>query len=203
MKHGHCFFQGTYDVTDKLALTLGGRYTEDTKGAIPDNWNYIDPSVKYLPVELYEETFSATTLSATASYRWNSSIMTYLSYSEGFKGGGWNTHFNRVQTAEEIDQFLSYGPEEAKTVELGFKSDLLDYTLRLNGAFFTTDYSDVQFIYRVGVAPYLANAGEASIDGFELEATYLASLNLFFTAGVGYLDTSVDSLREIAVPQSV
>ena len=154
--------------------------------------------MKYLPVQLYEETFTATTLSGTLSYRWNEKIMTYLSYSEGFKGGGWNSHFNRVQSPEEIAQFHSFGPEEAETFEIGFKTDLLDYRLRLNGAYFTTDYTDLQFTYRVGVAPYLANAGEASVDGFELEATWLPTDNLLITGGVGNLDTSVDTLVEIA-----
>ena len=115
----------------------------------------------------------------------------------GFKGGGWNSHFNRPQTPEEIAQFHQFGPEEAETYEIGFKTDLFDYRLRLNGAVFTTDYTDLQFTYRVGVAPYLANAGEAGIDGFELEATWLPTDNLLFTGGVGYLDSSVDQLDPI------
>ena len=63
---------------------------------------------------------------------------------------------------------------------------------------FTTDYTDLQFVYRVGVAPYLANAGKAGIDGFELELSWVPAANWIIDAGVGYLDTSVDSLRTIA-----
>lgn len=192
------FSQWNWDVNDQLSLTLGGRYTEDTKGSIPDQFNYADPSVKYLPVQLYEETFTAFTLSASASYRWNENLMTYFSYSEGFKGGGWNSHFNRPQTPAEIAQFHSFDPEEAETYEIGAKLDLLDNTLRINGAVFTTDYTDLQFTYRVGVAPYLANAGAASIDGFEIEATWAPTANWYIEGGIGYLDTSIDTLEEIA-----
>jgi iron complex outermembrane receptor protein len=192
------FTQWNWNATDQLSLTLGGRYTEDTKGSIPDQFNYADPSVKYLPVMLYEETFTAFTLSASASYRWNENIMTYFSYSEGFKGGGWNSHFNRPQTPAEIAMFQSFDPEEAETYEIGVKLDLLENTLRINSAVFTTDYADLQFTYRVGVAPYLANAGAASIDGFEIEATWVPTENWFIEGGLGYLDTSVDSLNEIA-----
>ncbi|MEE8427802.1 MAG: TonB-dependent receptor, partial [Woeseiaceae bacterium] len=92
----------------------------------------------------------------------------------------------------------SFGPEEAVTYEIGFKLDLANNTLRLNGAYFSTDYTDLQFTYRSGVAPYLANAGEASVDGFEIEATWLPSSNWTVEAGLGTLDTSVDSLRLIA-----
>ena len=192
------FTQWTYDVNEQLSITAGGRYTEDTKGSIPDQFNYASPTVKYLPVILYETTATAFTFSGTISYRWNDQIMTYFGYSEGFKGGGWNSHFNRPQTPAEQAAFQQFDPEDATTYEIGFKTDLLDDTLRLNGAFFTTDYTDLQFVYRVGVAPYLANAGEASIDGLELELTWVPADNWIVDAGIGYLDTSVDSLRTIA-----
>jgi iron complex outermembrane receptor protein len=192
------FTQWTYNINDQLSLTAGGRYTEDTKGSIPDQFNYADPSVKYLPVQLYEDTFKKFTFSGSISYRWNQSLMTYFSYSQGFKGGGWNSHFNRPQTPAEQAQFQEFGPEKADTYEVGFKSDLLGDTLRLNGAIFMTDYSDLQFTYRVGVAPYLANAGKASIEGFDLEVAWVPTENWTLDGGLGYLHTRVDSLRAIA-----
>jgi len=216
------FTQWTFDATENLALTVGGRYTEDTKGSIPDQFNYAVPDAKYLPVQLYEATFTNTSLHASAAYRFNEQAMAYVSYSEAFKGGGWNSHFNTCQVIDPcfadlglvpgtppynnalaavaaFDQGVhSFGPEEATTYEVGFKLDLAGNTLRLNGAYFSTDYDDLQFVYRSGVAPYLANAGEASIDGFELEMTFLPTENWNIEAGVGTLDTSIDSLRLIA-----
>jgi iron complex outermembrane receptor protein len=211
------FSQWTYDFAPKLSLTLGGRYTEDTKGSTPDQFNYANPSNKYLPVQLYEATFDAFTFSGTVSSRWNEKVMTYLSYAEGFKGGGWNSHFNTCQVLDPCANSLSgpplanaiaaaavfprvhqFGPEEAQTIELGLKADLADGRLRLNGAAFTTDYTDLQFTYRSGVAPYLANAGKAGIDGFELEATWAPTSRWLINAGFGYLDSSVDELEEIA-----
>ncbi|MDX9875251.1 MAG: TonB-dependent receptor [Spongiibacteraceae bacterium] len=186
------------DLNEYLSLTLGARYTEDTKGSTPDQFDYANPALKYLPVRKYEDTFESTTVSGTVTYRWSPSVMTYLSYSEGFKGGGWNSHFNRPQTPQEQAQFQKFNPEEAETIEFGFKLDLLGNTLRLNGAVFTTDYTDLQFSYRVGVAPYLANAGEASIEGFEIEASWLPVDDWTIDAGVGYLNTRIDTLRTIA-----
>jgi iron complex outermembrane receptor protein len=216
------FTQWTYAATDQLSLTLGGRYTEDTKGSTPDQFNYVNPDAKYLPVQLYEDTFTDFSMTASASYHWSERVMTYLSYAEAFKGGGWNSHFNTCQILEPCASMLglvpgtpphnnavaasqafalgihSFGPEEAATWEIGFKMDLVERTLRLNGAVFTTDYDDLQFTYRSGVAPYLANAGKASIDGFELELTWLPTEQWTIEGGVGNLDSSVDSLREIA-----
>jgi iron complex outermembrane receptor protein len=192
------FSQWNFALNDRLSLTLGGRYTEDTKGSIPDQFNYADRSVKYLPVRRYEDEFTAFTLSGSLSYRWSENAMTYISYAEGFKGGGWNSHFNRLQSAAELAMFHRFGPEEADTVEIGFKLDLFSDTLRLNGAIFSTDYSDLQFTYRVGVAPYLANAGEASIEGLELEATWVPTSAWIIEGAVGILDDRIDELATIA-----
>jgi iron complex outermembrane receptor protein len=192
------FTQWSFKLGDRLALTVGGRYTQDSKGSIPDQFDYANPAVKYLPVQLYEDTFDAFTGSASLSYRVSGDAMAYVSYSEGFKGGGWNSHFNRVQTPEDQAQFQKFDQEEARTFELGFKLDLLDDSLRLNGAVFSTDYDDLQFTYRVGVAPYLANAGKASIDGAEIEATWIPNGSWIVQGGIGSLDTSIDTLRMIA-----
>ena len=100
--------------------------------------------------------------------------MTYLSYSEGFKGGGWNSHFNAVLTPAQQAALHQFKPEEAQTIELGTKLDLAGNTLRLNLAVFTSDYKDMQLTYRgpapAGVAPFVTNAGKTSIDGAEARA---------------------------------
>jgi len=216
------FTQWTYDATDRLSLTLGGRYTEDTKASTPDQFNYINPDAKYLPVQKYEKTFDDFSFTASGAFHFTDQVMGYISYSEAFKGGGWNSHFNTCQILEPCATQLglvpgtppyinaeaaaaafalgihSFGPEEAATWEAGVKMDLADNTLRLNAAIFSTDYTDLQFTYRSGVAPYLANAGEASIDGAEVEMTWLPTDVWQIDAGVGILDSSVDSLREIA-----
>jgi iron complex outermembrane receptor protein len=191
------FTQWTFDATDNLSLTLGGRYTEDTKASTPDQFNYNNPDLKYLPVMKYEDTFDDFSIHASAAYRFNEQAMVYVSYSEAFKGGGWNSHFNRPQTQAELDTFHKFEQEEAQTIEAGFKLDLADNTFRLNGAIFSTDYDDLQFVYRVGVAPYLANAGDAGVDGFELEATWLPTENWIIDAAIGTLDSEVESLDAI------
>jgi iron complex outermembrane receptor protein len=215
------FTQWTFDATDRLSLTLGGRYTEDTKASTPDQYNYTNPDVKYLPVQKYEETFDDFSMTASAAFSVSEMSMIYVSYAEAFKGGGWNSHFNTCQILEPCATDLglsgpdlgfaiaaaaayasgihSFGPEEAATWEAGFKMDLAGNTLRLNGAIFTTDYDELQFTYRSGVAPYLANAGKASIDGAELEMTWLPAANWVIEGGIGYLDSNIDELREFSI----
>ncbi len=195
------FTQWTYRFNERLALTAGGRYTEETKRSYPDQFDFATPDIKQLPVQWYEETFSDFTPSASLSYRWSDAAMTYVSYSEGFKGGGWNSHFNIGVSAEVLDALHDFAPETAETIEVGFKLDLAGRTLRLNGAVFTSDYTDMQVTYRGpapnGVAPFITNAGKAGIDGAELEMTWAPTSDLVIDASVGYLDATIDELDNI------
>jgi iron complex outermembrane receptor protein len=203
------FTQWTWRATDALAVTVGGRYTHDEKGSYPDQFDYSAPGVKQVPVQWYRDTFTSFTPSASVNYRWSPQAMTYLSYSEGFKGGGWNSHFNSVLTdyftLEQIRTFQEFKPEEARTYELGAKFDLLQNTLRLNAALFSSDYTDMQLTYRgpifppptpPGVAPFVTNAGKASIKGAELEVTWAPTAALRAEASVGYLDARIDRLDD-------
>ena len=182
------FTNWTYQLTDRLSIGGGARYTADTKGSLPDEYDFRTPDIKWLPVQLYEETFTKTTFSGNVSYRWSDAAMTYVSYSQGFKGGGWNSHFNRA--IQPTDPHL-FKEETAESYEAGFKLDLLGNTLRLNGAVFTTDYKNMQFTYRIGVAPFLFNTGKATIDGAELELTWVPVDALIVEGGVGYLDGQI------------
>jgi iron complex outermembrane receptor protein len=194
------FTEWTWDVTDQLSLTAGGRYTEDTKGSFPEQFVIGNPTPQ-LPIQLYEETFTSFTPSATISFRWSDAVMTYVRYAEGFKGGGWNSHFNQTpESPLRLAVFQSFDPETAESTEVGAKLDLLDRTLRINLAAFTTDYTDLQLTYRLGAAPYLTNTGAASIDGGEIEWNWALGGGWHFDGGVGYLDTSIDELVVLIDP---
>ncbi|HET9864967.1 MAG TPA: TonB-dependent receptor [Steroidobacteraceae bacterium] len=195
------FTQWTYNFNERFSATVGGRYTEDKKGAFPDQFDYAAPDVKQVPVQWYRDTFSSFTPSASLQLKWNDAAMTYLSYSEGFKGGGWNSHFNAVITAEQQAALHEFDPEEAQTIELGTKLELANRTVRLNLAVFTSDYEDMQLTYRGpapnGVAPFITNAGKTSIDGAEAELTWAPSTALRLEASLGYLDATIDDLSNI------
>jgi iron complex outermembrane receptor protein len=196
------FTQWTWNFTDSLGATLGARYSTESKGSYPDQFDLATPAVKQVPVQWYEDDFTDFTPSASFNWRWNETGMVYLSYAQGFKGGGWNSHFNAPQTQTVLDAVHKFDQEEATTWEAGVKLDLFDRTLRLNAAVFTSDYTNLQITYRVVAAPYLANAGKASIDGAELELTWLPTPDLTIAASVGKLDAKIDRLdiNPVATP---
>lgn len=192
------FGQATYDVTTALSLSLGGRFTSETKASTPDQFNFANPDIKYLEVRKYSRDFKAFNISANASYRFSPEFMAYMSYSEGFKSGGWNSHFNNVASQALLDQVHAFADESAENLEIGFKADLADNSLRINAAAFTTNYNNLQLVYRFGVAPFLLNAGKASNKGFEVEVTWLPTEGLIIDGGIGYLDATIDEVVTFA-----
>lgn len=111
-------------------------------------------------------------------------VMLYASWSKGYKTGGWTTRLTNPQGAVAPD----FDEEKATTWEIGVKSTLLDRRLQLNAAAFTTDYNGIQLNIQVGTSPTIANAGNARIKGFELEAVAAPVDGLTINAALGYID---------------
>jgi iron complex outermembrane receptor protein len=120
--------------------------------------------------------------------------MTYLSWSQGFKSGGFNQRYNQAPPGNAP---LPFRAETAETFELGFKSNPAD-GLRLNGALFHTSYDDMQLTYRLGVVNLLFNAGAATLEGGELELMWTPTADLEIDASLGYLDNHYDEINALA-----
>ena len=111
-------------------------------------------------------------------------VMIYGSYSAGYKTGGWTTRYTTPQTLAS-----GFGPEKAKTFEVGVKSTLMDRRLQVNLAAFTTEYTGIQLNYQVGTSPTIANVGDARIKGFEMEVVAKPVSFLTLNGSVGYTDS--------------
>jgi len=131
------------------------------------------------------------------SYKFADNSLVYGSYSTGYKGGGNNPRpfFN--------SQIVSINPEELGTFEVGLKSDFWDGRARLNAAYFINDYQDIQanfsFCPQFAQAnPCLAtlNAGDADVDGFEIEFDAAITDNFTVEATFASLDFKWTSLVE-------
>ena len=206
------FTEWTFKLTDALSATAGVRYTQETKGLQSIMFN-VSPATAteppaptalcpfagppptqtgclFISTNRFERKFSSTTASASVQYRFNPRLMTYLSWSQGFKSGGFNQRYNAAPPGNAP---ISFQDETAQSWELGFKTDPTD-SLRINVAVFSTKYDDIQMTYRLGVVPLLFNAGVASIDGGELEIAFAPTADLQLDASVGYLDTKFDSI---------
>jgi iron complex outermembrane recepter protein len=117
------------------------------------------------------------------------STLLYLTYSKGFKSGGFEMR------GLEIKQFE---PEEVTNYEIGVKLDAFDQRIRFNTAFYYMDYDEIQIrVAEQGrtfsdILFYIDNAGAATIKGFEMELTALPLPNVILNATTSYTNARYD-----------
>lgn len=136
-----------------------------------------------LPRGTTRQSYDDLTPSANATYRWNEDLLTYLSYAEGFKSGGYVQRVFPPRTAPP-----AFEPETSKLYELGFKWTGFGNRARVNAAVFHTEYEDLHVQVNDGIAAVTRNAAAAEVQGFELEVTLAPTANWLIDASVGHLD---------------
>ena len=205
------FGQGTFDVTEQIALTFGLRYTEDKKGfgyrqyispdPFPGNIAVLallgPPVVAPGPADalvLWDDVsrkFNELNFRAGLEYQLNNNTLFYFTYADGYKSGGFNYRY----VVPRLDP-LAFDPETLESYEVGVKWQGLDDRLRINAAGFVSEYSDVQIqLFETGGGPLTQNAGVADIIGMEVEVTAALHERLLLNAGFGYTDAEYDELN--------
>ncbi len=201
------FFHSTYDVTDKLSVTAGLRYTYDKKKLSRTFTNprsgYIitmrqagvteSPDGRFGPP--LEESWSEFSPKLGFDYQATEDMLLYALYSRGFKSGGWSP---RPQLGTEND---AYEPETLNSFEMGTKSKWYDDRLIANFSAFYNQYKNIQITTARAdsngmlILP-VENAGEAELYGFELEIKAMPTPEFQIHMGLGYLYNKYTKLDE-------
>ncbi len=170
---GAIFGDFTYDVTDMLSLSVGGRYTWDRRtsqiqrnvflGSSPFFGGTTAPIVRQTDFRGSAD-FKQFTPRASVTFKPSRDHTLYASYAQGFKGGGFDPrgvgtaapdfNGNGVNGAggdqADIYRFLSFAPEKVTSYEVGYKASLFDRALTVAVAAFHAEYTDVQVPGSVG-----------------------------------------------------
>ena len=128
------------------------------------------------------------------SYQVDNNSMFYITRSEGYRPGGANRTTQLGAT---------YDADFLTSTEVGFKSILMDGTLRLNGAMYQMDWDDIQlgwFDSSISLLGLVDNIGKANSNGFEIDAKYI--LNDSTTISFGYANNEA-KLKEDYVLRGV
>ena len=204
----------TFDVTEQVSLSLGGRYTWDERSADILRQNYLGGGSPIFggagipfgaPGTDFQGSsdFKKFTPRASISFMPTPDHNLYASYSKGFKGGGFDPRgvganapaaTPGAPTDAEIAQFLSFAPEEVDSYEIGYKGSL--GILNIAAAAFYADYTDVQIPGSVacqvaGLPSFcgvVSNAGKATFKGLELEASARFDGGFSLSGSLGYID---------------
>ncbi len=218
----------TFDFTPQISLSLGGRYTWDQRQSFVFKQNYLggpmfatspdfggNPTALGAPATNFRGTanYKKFTPRASLAFKPNANHMLYVSYSEGFKGGGFDPRGSGTSAPDsngvpgiqyqDIYNYLSFDPESVKSYEIGWKGSAFDHRLTWALDGFYSDYTNVQIPGSVactvgGVASFCGittNAAKAEIKGIELETTAVlargfagAGSNFSFSGALGYID---------------
>jgi len=186
----------TFDVTEQLSVSVGGRYTWDERTSdilrqvfIGGGSPFFGGNGNLLLVQSdFEGTadFQQFTPRASITYEITDDQTVYASYAQGFKGGGFDPR--GVSTAcrnptggacnrDQLVDFLGFEPETVDSFELGYRASLFDRRLSFSLAAFHAEYKDVQVPGSVGVLlngqqtfiGVTTNAGRARFQGLEFE----------------------------------
>ena len=179
------FAESIIKLGSNVRLTLGGRYTTETKDF------GIDFTIPTVFSASAKKTFSDPTGRVILDYKPNDDTMLYASWSRGFRSGGFN---GRATSTTSIGP---YNPERVDSFEAGLKADFLDGRLRFNPTVFWVEYNDKQEdIIRaagVGTETIVENAASARIRGIEVELQARPIPDLTLRASGGYLDPQYKS----------
>jgi len=171
---------------DKLDLTAGLRYTDDQRDATRTNdglaWNSFGPGAS-------ESSEGKVDYTAVADYNWTDNVSTYAKVATGFRSGGSSRNGLDFDQAFDQETVISY--------ELGWKSQLMDNHLRLNGAAYLMNVDDIILDYLPDPVnrPNLVeafNSGDADISGAEIDLEALITDRWMLSFNYAYLDYEIN-----------
>jgi outer membrane receptor protein involved in Fe transport len=138
---------------------------------------------------------------AKLAYRWNRDVMTYASYSRGYKAGGFNLDREAVTLAGRggapnftADPDTAFRGEFVDSYELGAKTSWFGRTLMLNVAGFYQEFTDFQLNTFIGTAFVVETLPEVRSTGVDLDFIYLPPVEgLTLQGGVTYAETEIQA----------
>jgi iron complex outermembrane receptor protein len=193
----------TYDLTDTISISAGGRYTNDKRtsqvlrttflGGFSNLFGGTGVAAAVTSNFNGSATFKDFNPRASISWQPNADHNLYFTYSQGFKGGGFDPRGQTTAcrnatggacTADEVFDFMAFDPETVDSFELGWKASLLDNRVNISLAAFHAQYTDVQIPGSVGFDAngdgvnesfigITSNAADADVNGIEFEGTAL------------------------------
>jgi iron complex outermembrane recepter protein len=197
------FTQGSWNATQRLALTLGLRYTLEKKDVELTNTPLTSApgplAALSLPVRTLtpaassfalDDEWSAVTGTFNTVYHFTPGTMSYVTVATGFKGGGYNGGFGNTPLAKR-----PFGSEDVISYEIGTKTEF-GGRVRLNAAAFRADYEDFQSASFVGLQFLVNNAEKVRVQGLEADLTARLTDGITLDVSATYADASYEKYTQ-------
>ncbi|MBU4039831.1 MAG: TonB-dependent receptor [Alphaproteobacteria bacterium] len=197
------FADVNFDLTDRLHLGVGVRYTLDNKEGTVFRANYLGatrspllggtvrPPLLVRTDYTNDKDFTQFTPRIALSYDLSDDMTTYASFSQGFKSGGFDMRGDAVFTPDTVN---GYEPETVDSYEIGLKGALDRLTFA--ASIFYNEYQDQQVTTQVpavaGIASFVDNVGSSTFYGAEFEGQLRILDSLSANFAVGYLNSDFE-----------
>ena len=211
----------TFDITESLSLSFGGRFTSDQRTALVFGQTLLGgfseafggTATPLLTDTNFvgQETFSEFTPRVSLAWSPSPNHNLYVSYAEGFKGGGFDPRGNAsvapdfdgdgivgvnfatgiANDPSDVQDFFLFEPEEIATYEVGYKSSFFGGRLNQSSAFFFSNYNNVQIPGSVGID----SDGDGLFDSFVGITSNAAEARIFGVEFEGNATLLQDALR--------
>ena len=198
----------SFDLSERLSLDLGARYTDEDKRARVLNRCYTSITFATLrdctpaiatddpAAANFDRTinFKNTSPKIALNFDLSGDVMVYALASRGFKSGGYNI---RAQATLVPRSALPFDDEVVDSFEVGAKMGLLDQRLFLNLAAFHNNYKDIQLsVFTAnpagGFFGDFTNAGKGTVRGLEAEYQWLLTDGFTISGNLAWLDAEYD-----------
>lgn len=197
-----------FDISDRLKLTAGLRYNDDSKNITArstlasflnpysnDGDPFDSPFVGSFDadpgtagnqlIQQRSVSFDEITGRAVLDFQITPDNLVYASYSRGYKSGGINPPLQPIFNVPD-----SFGSESIDAFEIGSKNTLANGALQLNATAFYYKYSDLQ-LSRIIARTSVNDTIDADIWGVEIESIIRPDINWLINLNFSYLNAEV------------
>jgi outer membrane receptor protein involved in Fe transport len=191
------FGEAYWDITEQLELTLGLRYSDESKES-EQRTIYLfflnDPNGPNNGFTPFESDTDETTGKINLNYHLADDIMLYGTLARSYKGGGFNPISSESALLDPEQggdpNLADFDPEYINSIEIGAKTRLFDNSLQANFTAFYYDYEDLQVSKIISQTSINENM-DADVYGFEGEFIWVPTANWNLLLNLSWLDTEL------------
>jgi len=151
---------------------------------------------------------------ATLNWHATDEIMLFTAYSEGFRPQTANRNAG-TPSGNQSGVYNGYlvpaiaKTDELENIEIGLKGGFFENTLRVNATYYSSEITDLQISRfdpsNIAFLVFIENAGDAEINGLDVDFTWAATDNLTISGAASFVDNELSrinpQLNEIVVPE--
>ncbi len=200
------FGELAFDITDTLTATIGAR-RYDLEIGLNGSSNFsfrgatdgdFGRNVDEVLADASPADFQDTIYKFNVQWQANDDINLYATWSEGYRPGGFNRNGGSSQVPG-VPPFVPdfYDTDELENIEFGWKTQLLDGSLRFNGAIYSMDWTGLQLAtldFDVSNLTFIQNIGAAEVKGVEIDTVWAPTDQLTLFANVSFNDSELTEL---------